>query len=76
MRTRGDRKELKDYAVTVPYDRPVPVFSAGADPRAAALRKLLEKTGIEDDMQEVAEVMLQWIELMLSAKFSPEIVGR
>ena len=74
MRTRGDRKELKDYAV--PYYRPVPVFSAGADPRAAALRKLLEKTGIEDTMHAVAEVMLQWIEFKLSARFSPEIVGR
>ena len=74
MRTRGDRKRLKDF--DVPYDRPVPIFSTGADVRAATRGKLLEEMAIEDDMKESAAALLHWLELELGAEFSPEIVGR
>ncbi len=77
MMTRGDRTQLEDYAVL--YARPIPIFFAGADHSSAATRrKLLEETGIEDNMKESAEVLLHWLELKLcadSAELYPEIAG-
>ena len=74
MRTRGDRKQLKDC--NFPYARPVQIFSARAEARTATRRKLLREMGIEDDMKESAEALLLWLERELGAEFAPEIVGR
>jgi hypothetical protein len=74
MRTRGDRKQLKDC--NFPYASPVEIFSARAEARTATRRKLLREMGIEDGMQESAEALLLWLESELEAEFSPDIVGR